>query len=335
MEAKEDKSVLTAVQPTNKLTLGNYLGAIKNFQTIKEKYSETSIFVADLHAITVRQENPKELAENTLKTIATYLACGIDYKTTSLFVQSHLPQHTELAWILNCHSYMGELSRMHQFREKSVKQGQNIIVGLHDYPVLMAADILLHDTNFVPVGEDQKQHLELTRDIANRMNSLYGEDTFVVPDGIQVESGSKIMSLQNPTKKMSKSDEVAGATVFLDDSDEEIIKKFKRAITDSGSEVTNDETKLGIMNLIEIQAAVLNKPIKEVLNSYLGKQYGVLKKETGEIVVELIAPIREETNNLLKNHRFLKNVVEDGVDEVYYKARNTLKRVKERVGFLI
>lgn len=335
METKEDKSVLTAVQPTNKLTLGNYLGAIKNFQTIKEKYSETSIFVADLHAITVRQENPRELAENTLKTIATYLACGIDRKTTSLFVQSHLPQHTELAWILNCHSYMGELSRMHQFREKSVKQGQNIIVGLHDYPVLMAADILLHDTNFVPVGEDQKQHLELTRDIATRMNFLYGEDTFVVPDGIQVENGSKIMSLQNPTKKMSKSDEVAGATVFLDDSDEEIIKKFKRAVTDSGSEVTNDETKLGIMNLIEIQAAVLNKPVQEVLNSYLGKQYGFLKKDTGEIVVELVAPIREETNNLLKIPKFLRDVVENGVDEVYYKARNTLKRVKERVGFLI
>jgi tryptophanyl-tRNA synthetase len=324
--------MLSAVQPSNNLTLGTYLGAIRNWVELQHQY-ECIFFAVDMHAITVRQD-PKELRRWTYEAIATYIACGIDPEKSTLFVQSHVPAHAELAWALTCFTYMGELNRMTQFKDKSSKQGQNIPAGLFTYPVLMASDILLYQTNKVPVGEDQKQHVELTRDIAGRMNNLFGEDLFTMPEPYIPPVGARIMSLQDPTAKMSKSDPDLNATIFLNDSDDVIRKKLKRAVTDSGTEITLDDAKPGIKNMITIQAAITGKKPEEIVASYAGKMYGHLKVDTGDIVASAVGPIRERVREILADPAYLDGILKRGADRARERAEPTLRKVYDRVGFI-
>jgi tryptophanyl-tRNA synthetase len=324
--------MITAIQPTNRLTLGNYLGAIKNYVALQDNYA-CLLFVADLHALTVKHD-PKTLKEQTSRVLMSYIASGVNPNKVTMFVQSHIFQHAELGWILNCHAHMGELQRMHQFKDKSAKH-ESVSVGLFDYPVLMAADILLYDTKVVPVGDDQKQHIELTRDIAQRMNSLYGGDIFVVPDIIRADSGARIMSLQDPLSKMSKSDSNLNATIFLDDSDDDIMKKFKRAVTDSGTEVTDEDSKPGVRNLLEIQSAITGQTRAQIVTSYTGKQYGFLKKDTADLVISAIGPIRNETNRLAKNEvGYLNKLLDKSTRNASYIARQTMTRVRSKIGLM-
>ncbi len=335
--------MLSAMTPSNRLQLGNYLGALKNWVKLQKEY-ECLFFAVDLHAITVRQD-PAQLRDLTLRAVANYIAGGIDPEHSLLFIQSHVPEHAELAWVLSCFTYMGELERMTQYKDKSAKQGASIGVGLFTYPALMAADILLYQTHLVPVGDDQKQHLEITRDVAIRMNNLFtplpkgkkpGEvpQLFTVPEVFIPPVGARIMSLQNPTSKMSKSDTESGGSIFLSDSDAEILKKVKRAVTDSGTEVTLDDSKPGVKNLLTIQAAITGKPIQDIVASYAGKQYGHLKVETAEIVVEAIRPIREKTDQLLADRAYLDSILKKGAEKAREKAQRTLRDVYEKVGFI-
>jgi len=326
------KVMLSAVQPSNRLTLGNYIGALRNWVKTYENY-DSIFFSVDLHAITVRQD-PKELREQTYRGIATYIAAGIDPKKALLFVQSHVPEHAELTWVLNCFCYMGELNRMTQFKDKSAKQGANIPTGLFTYPVLMAADILLYGSELIPVGADQKQHVELTRDIAMRMNNLYGDDLFVIPEPFIPAVGAKVMSFQNPTAKMSKSDPDANGSVFLNDTNDQIIKKIKRAVTDSGSEITLSDDKPGIKNLLTIQSALTGKPIEDIVSSYAGKQYGHLKVETAEIVAQTLAPVRDEADRLMKDLSYLDQLLAENAEKARARAAITLKKAYDRIGFI-
>jgi tryptophanyl-tRNA synthetase len=330
------KVVLSAVQPTNQIHIGNYLGAIKNWVGYQNDY-DCLFFAVDLHSITVKQE-PKELRENTYRAIATYIACGIDPSKATLFVQSQVPQHAELAWALTCHSSMGELSRMTQYKDKSQKHGAHIPTGLFTYPVLMAADILLYNTHLVPVGEDQKQHLELTRDLAERMNHHYTakdeKPLFVIPEPMIQKTGARIMSLQDGTAKMSKSDPIAGSCVFLTDSDKEIEKKFKRAVTDSGTEVSGEDQQPGIRNLIQIQASILGEDYDTVLNRYVGRQYGYLKVDTANIAINAIRPIREKTEEILKDRAELDRILKAGRNAARARAEKQLNEVYKRLGFI-
>lgn len=322
--------IFSGIQPSGKIMLGNYLGALRNWVNLQDKY-ECLFCLVDLHAITVRQD-PTDLREKTYEGLAIYLASGIDPTKNIVFAQSHVSAHAELAWILGCNTYMGELSRMTQFKDKSAKQ-KNIGTGIFIYPVLMAADILLHQANLVPVGQDQKQHLELTRDIAIRMNGVYGQ-LFTVPEVFIPPIGAKIMSLQDPMAKMSKSDPDTNATVYLSDSDDAIRKKIKRAVTDSGSEITLSDDKPGIKNLIMIQSAITGKTLETIVGDYVGKQYGHLKVDTAEIVVSCVRPIREKVAHLLQDRAHLDRLLEDGAERAATKAEVTLKHVKEAVGFL-
>jgi tryptophanyl-tRNA synthetase len=333
MSASKTKlTTLSAVQPTNGLQLGNLLGALKNWVAMQDQY-QCIYFAVDQHAITERQ-NPEQFRQQTYYAIATYLAAGIDPTKSIVFVQSHVHEHTELAWILTCHAYMGELSRMTQFKDKSAKHGQNIPVGIFSYPILMAADILLYDTGLVPVGADQKQHIELTRDIAGRMNNLYGE-IFKMPEPLISKVGARIMSLQDPTAKMSKSDPTPGASVFLNDSDKEIEKKLKRAVTDSGSEIAFDrDNKPGVSNLLEIQSAITGKTVETLVAEYAGKQYGHLKVETAEIVINAVRPIRTETERLMADKTHLDLVLKQGAEKARAIAQKTMNRVSDKIGFL-
>lgn len=330
------KVVLSAVQPTNQIHLGNYLGAIKNWVGYQNDY-DCLFFAVDLHSITVKQD-PAELRENTYRAIATYIACGIDPSKATLFVQSQVPQHAELAWVLTCNSSMGELSRMTQYKDKSQKHGAHIPTGLFTYPVLMAADILLYNTHLVPVGEDQKQHLELTRDLAERMNHQYTakdqKPLFVVPEPMIQKTGARVMSLQDGTAKMSKSDPIAGSCVFLTDSDKEIEKKFKRAVTDSGAEVSAEEQLPGIKNLIQIQASILGEDYNTVLGRYVGKQYGYLKVDTANIAITAIKPIREKTEEILKDRGELDRILKAGRESARARAQTQLSEVYKRLGFI-
>lgn len=326
------KVMLSAVQPSNRLTLGNYIGAIRNWAEHYEDY-DSIFFAVDLHSITLRQD-PKALREQTYQAIATYIAAGIDPTKALLFVQSHVPEHAELNWVINCFAYMGELSRMTQFKDKSKKQGENIPTGLFTYPALMAADILLYHTHLVPVGADQKQHVELTRDIAERMNNVYGGDLFTVPEPFIPKSGGRVMSLQDPTAKMSKSDPDANASVFLTDTDDQIRKKVKRAVTDSGSEITYDDSKPGVRNLLEIQSALTGKKTDELVSSYAGKQYGHLKVETAELIVAKLGPMRDEAERLLSDRAHLDQILRDGAQRARERAHRTLTQVYDRVGFI-
>lgn len=328
--AKNRPVIFSGVQPSGQLMLGNYLGALKNWARLQDEY-DCLYCLVDMHAITIRQD-PKELRERSYQGLAIYLAAGLDPAKNILFVQSHVPQHAELGWVLTCAAYMGELSRMTQFKDKSAKQ-KNIGAGLFAYPALMAADILLYQTNLVPVGQDQKQHLELARDLAIRMNNNYGE-LFVVPEIYIPPVGAKIMSLADPTAKMSKSDPDPNAVIFLSDSDDAIRKKLKRAVTDSGTEIAYSDDKPGVKNLIAIQSAITGRTTDEIVSAYAGKQYGHLKVDTAEIVVSCVKPIRDKSQELLQDRAHLDSILKNGAEAARKRAEQTMKRVAEAVGFL-
>ena len=327
----EKKRVFSGVQPSGNLTIGNYLGAIKNFSRFSEEY-KTFYCVVDLHAITVRQV-PAELRRRTYETLALYMACGLDAEKNTLFVQSHVPQHAELGWILDCYTMFGELSRMTQFKDKSAKNAQNINAGLFTYPALMAADILLYGTDVVPVGLDQKQHLELARDVAARFNQIYS-DTFKIPEGYISEDTMKIMSLQEPTAKMSKSDPNQNAVVYILDSKDEVMRKFKRAVTDSEAEVRFDEAKPGVSNLITIYRAFTGKTVDEVEAEFAGKGYGDFKMAVGEACADGLAPVRDEFARLIADKAYLEEVMRRGAEEASVYARRMMSKVKRKIGFV-
>ena len=326
------KRMLSGIQPSGDLHLGNYLGAIKNWGARSDLY-ECFYFMADLHTITVRQ-NPADLRRRTLEQLAQYIACGLDPEKNTLFIQSHVHQHAELGWVLNCYTMFGELSRMTQFKDKSSKHAENVNGGLFTYPALMAADILLYQPDLVPVGHDQKQHCELTRDVAQRFNGVYG-DVFKVPEPYIPETGARIMSLNAPDSKMSKS--MPEGCVFLMERPEDIQRKFKRAITDSDSEncVRYDpENKPGVANLMSIYSAVTGKTFEQIENEFMGCGYGKFKPVVGEAVVEHLRPIREESMKLLKDKAYLESVYRDGAQKASYVAEKTLRKVYKKVGFV-
>lgn len=331
----EDKKIIfSGVQPSGNITLGNYLGAIKNFVDLQHDY-HCCYAIMDLHSITVRQ-NPAELRKRTLDLLKIYLACGIDPEENLLFVQSHVPAHAQLAWVLNCYTYMGELSRMTQFKDKSAKHADNINAGLFTYPTLMAADILLYRADLVPVGKDQMQHIEITRDIAQRFNSIYG-DVFTVPEGFMPKSGAKIMSLTEPTKKMSKSDENPKAYISILDDFNVMAKKIKSAVTDSEGVIEyreNDETKAGINNLLTIMSAVTGKSIDSIVSDYSGKGYGDFKADVAEAVVECLKPIRARYDELSGDKAYLEGIYKQGAERAAGIAQKTLRKVYKKVGFV-
>ncbi|HCX65448.1 MAG TPA: tryptophan--tRNA ligase [Eubacteriaceae bacterium] len=328
----EKKKVLySGIQPSGSFTIGNYFGAIKNWVDLQQEYN-CYFSIVDMHAITVQQE-AKVLRKNSLDSFMALIACGLNPEEVIMYFQSQVSAHAELAWILNCYSYMGELNRMTQFKDKSQKQGENIKVGLFAYPVLMAADILLYQTDLVPVGQDQKQHLELTRDIANRFNNLYSP-TFQIPEPYIKEQGARIMSLQEPEKKMSKSDENANGFVSILEEKDQIIKKFKRAVTDSDTQVRYDrEEKPGVSNLIEIYSCAAGKTIKEVEGEFEGKGYGDFKAAVGEAVSDHLAPVREEFARLQKEKQEVERIMKSGAEKTSRAAYKTLSKVKRKVGF--
>ena len=328
---QDKKVVFSGVQPSGNLTVGNYLGAIKNFSRFSEEY-KTFYCVVDLHAITVRQV-PAELRRRTYETLALYMACGLDPAKNTLFVQSHVPGHAELGWILDCYTMFGELSRMTQFKDKSQKHAENINAGLFTYPALMAADILLYQTDLVPVGIDQKQHLELSRDIAMRFNQIYG-DTFTVPEGYIPTDTMKIMSLAEPTAKMSKSDPNQNAVVYILDTKDDIMRKFKKAVTDSDAEVRYSEEKPGVSNLMTIYRAFTGKSLEEIEGEFAGRGYGDFKLAVGEACADGLAPVREEFARLIADKAYLESVMKNGADEAMYYARRTMSKVRRKIGFV-
>ena len=331
-QQKVNKKVpYSAVQPTNALTIGNYIGAIRNMVAMQDEY--TCFFaIANMHAITVRQV-PAQLRQKTLSLLALYMACGLDPNRCTLYVQSHVPCHAELAWVLNTFTYVGEMERMTQFKDKSAKHADNINMGLMDYPVLMAADILLYKADVVPVGIDQRQHLEICRDIAIRFNNIYSP-TFVVPEGVYPKVGAKIGDLLNPSKKMSKSAENANGTIFMDDDRDTIIRKFKRAVTDSDSEVRYDpENKPGVSNLLSIYTAFSGKSIEEAEREFAGRGYGDFKLAVGEAVADKLAPVQSEQARLLSDKEYLNSVLKAGAERAYKVASSTLSKVYRKIGF--
>ena len=327
---KDKKVVFSGVQPSGVLTIGNYLGAIRNFSEFSDEY-HCYYCVVDEHAITVRQV-PADLRKRTYETLALYIACGLDPEKNTLFVQSHVSAHAELGWIIDCHTMFGELSRMTQFKDKSAKNADNINAGLFTYPSLMVADILLYQTELVPVGVDQKQHLELTRDVAARFNQIYG-DTFVVPEPYIPKTTAKIMSLADPTKKMSKSDDNENATVRILDPKDVIIRKFKRAVTDSGSEVRYSDDKPGVSNLMSIYGAFTGKTMDEIEKEFDGRGYGDFKLAVGEACADALAPVQAEFNRLAADKAYLESVMIKGADDAAYAASRTMSKVRRKIGF--
>ncbi len=327
----EQKIVFSGVQPSGNLTIGNYLGAIRNFSAFPEDHKRFYC-VVDLHAVTVRQV-PAELRRRTYETLALYIACGLDPAKNTLFVQSHVSAHAELGWLLDCYTMFGELSRMTQFKDKSAKHADNINAGLFTYPTLMAADILLYQTDLVPVGIDQMQHLELTRDIANRFNGVYGP-TFTMPEPYIPKSGMKIMSLTEPSAKMSKSDPNPNAVVYILDSADDIMRKFRRAVTDSDTAVRYAEGKDGICNLMNIYACFTGKSHEEIEREFDGKGYGDFKSAVGEVTAEGLRPVREEFARLMADKGYLEEIMKKGAEEAAYYARKTLSKVKRKIGFV-
>ncbi len=325
------KVVYSGIQPTGCLTLGNYIGAVSNWLTMQEEY-DCIYGIADLHALTVRQV-PSEFRKTALGFFAQYIAMGLDPKKSILYFQSHVPQHTELTWILNCFTYVGEASRMTQFKDKSQKHIDNINMGLMDYPVLMAADILLYQADLVPVGIDQKQHLELTRDIAMRFNSLYSP-TFAVPEAYIPKQGAKICSLSDPTAKMSKSDPDTNATISIIDKPEVIMNKIKRAVTDSEPHVEYREDKPGISNLLTIFSGVTGESIESLVEQYRDKGYAVFKNAVGEAVVEKLRPVKVEYEKLIADKEYLMSVAREGAERAQRIAYKTLAKVYRKVGLV-
>lgn len=333
MSDDNKKVILSGLKPTGMLTIGNYIGALKNFLKLEKDY-ECYFAVADLHALTVPLV-PKDLRNMTLSFIAQYMAIGLDTEKSNLFIQSHVTGHTELSWVLSCLTGLGELSRMTQFKDKSSKPNANVNAGLYTYPVLMAADILLYNADLVPVGDDQKQHLEITRDIASRFNHRYS-DTFVIPEPHIPERGARIMDLQEPLSKMGKSDSGATGRVHLIDEPNVIMKKFKSAVTDSGKEVifSEDDEKAGIRNLLVIHSELSGTPIEDIVNKYQGQGYADFKKEVAEVVIETLTPIREKYNDLMNNKDYLMDMLKKGADNAQRKAYKTLSKVYRKVGLV-
>ncbi len=327
----DKKIIFSGAQPSGKLTLGNYLGAIKNWNELQEEYN-CFYSVVDLHAITVPQE-AKNLRANTMQLLAQYLASGLDPEKNTIFIQSHVSAHTELMWILSTMTYMGELSRMTQFKDKSKKSEANLNAGLFTYPVLMAADILLYQTDLVPVGEDQKQHLELARDLASRFNNRYSE-TFKVPQPYIPKAGARVMSLQEPTKKMSKSDENENSYILLVDDEATIRRKIKRSVTDSVGIVQYNDEQPGIKNLLDIYSKLDNKSIQDLVSMYEGKGYGDFKADVAEVIIESLRPLREKYEYLLSNKDYLETVYAQGAQKAEYQARKTLRKVYKKVGLI-
>lgn len=332
MENSEAKKVIfSGIQPSGDLTLGNYLGAIKNWVKLQDEYN-CYFCVVDLHAITVPQK-AADLRRRTLELLSIYLACGIDPEKNTLFIQSHVPAHSECAWLLTCNSYMGELSRMTQFKDKSKKAGNSVGAGLFTYPVLMAADILLYQTDLVPVGKDQMQHLELARDIAIRFNNNYSP-TFKIPEGYIAKTGAKIMSLQEPTKKMSKSDDNLNSFILIMDPPDVIRRKISRAVTDSIGIINYSDDQPGVKNLLNILSAITNKTPETLVKEYEGKGYADLKTDVAEAIVNELAPIQDKVKELLKDKKKLETIYKDGASKASYIANKTLRKVQKKIGFI-
>lgn len=328
---EERKNLYSAIQPTNNLTIGNYLGAVQNWVRLQNDYN-CYFAIANMHAITVRQ-NPAELRQRTLSLAALLLACGINPEKCVMYVQSNVHEHAELCWVLNTFTYVGEMERMTQFKDKSAKHADNINMGLMDYPVLMAADILLYQTDVVPVGADQRQHLEIARDIAQRFNNVF-TPTFKVPEGLFRKVGAKISDLQEPTKKMSKSAENPNGAVFLTDDRDTVIRKFKRAVTDSDAEIRYEpESKAGVSNLISIYSVFAEKSIEETEREFCGKGYGDFKLAVGELVADKLAPIQAERERLLKDKEYIESALKTGAERAAKIANRTLAKVYKKIGF--
>ncbi|MBD5081358.1 MAG: tryptophan--tRNA ligase [Ruminococcaceae bacterium] len=332
MEEIKKKRIFSGIQPTNVPHLGNYLGALQNWVKLQDEY-DCAYSIVDLHSITVRQD-PARLRRQTAESYALLIAMGIDPEKSIVFVQGHNPAHAQLSWILSCYTQFGELSRMTQFKDKSQKHPENINAGLFTYPVLMAADILLYQADCVPVGIDQKQHLELTRNIADRFNNLYGE-TFTVPEPYIVKSVAKIASLADPTKKMSKSDDNPNATIFVLDDRDTIMRKFKRAVTDSGCEVRRGEGKEGVENLMSIYAAVTERSFEDIEREFEGKGYGDFKTAVGEAVADSLAPMQERYKQIIADKSYLEKCMKEGAEKAYKASRKTLQKVSKKVGFIV
>ena len=327
---EQKKIIFSGMQPSGLITLGNYLGALNNWTKLQDDYN-CLYCIVDMHAITIRQD-PVKLRKQAKELLLQYLAVGLDPEKSILYYQSHVPQHAELGWILNCYTYMGELNRMTQFKEKSLSHADNINAGLFTYPVLMAADILLYQTDLVPVGEDQRHHLEITRDIAMRFNGIYG-DVFKMPEGYIGKVGARIMALQEPTKKMSKSDENKNNTIALLDEPAVIMNKIKRAMTDSDNEVRYSEDKPGIRNLIDIYCAVTSKSIQEAEKEFANTGYGTFKKAVGEAIVANLEPIQQKVKELEKNQDYINDVIKQGAEKASVLAQRTLQKVQKKIGF--
>ena len=331
-EAARKKVIFSGIQPSGDLTLGSYMGAIKNWVALSDEY-ECYYCIVDMHAITVRQV-PADLRRRALSQLAQYIACGLDPKKNTLFIQSHVPAHAQLGWVLDCYTMFGELSRMTQFKDKSAKNADNINAGLFTYPALMAADILLYQTDLVPVGGDQKQHVEICRDIAMRFNNIYG-DVFRIPEPYIPPTGARIMSLTSPENKMSKSDRDPGGCIYIMQSPDDIMRCFKRAVTDSetGHCVYACPEKLGVTNLMQIYSVCTGKTMDEIEAEFDGRGYGAFKPAVGEAVVETLRPIREEAERLMKDKAYLEDVLRDGAERAACAANRTLRKVYKKIGF--
>lgn len=328
--SEDKKTIFSGMQPSGYVTLGNYLGALRNWTKLQDDFN-CLYCIVDMHAITVRQD-PIKLRQQARTLLTQYIAAGLDPEKNIIYYQSHVPQHAELSWVLNCFTYMGELSRMTQFKEKSISHADNINSGLFTYPVLMAADILLYQADLVPVGEDQRQHLEITRDIAARFNGIYG-DVFTIPEAYIGKVGARVMSLQEPTKKMSKSDENKNNTIALLDEPSVIMSKIKKAVTDSDNEVRYSEDKPGVSNLLNIYCAVTDKTMVEAEKDFAGSNYGQFKTAVGEAVVSNLEPIQQKVKELEKNKDYLDSVIKMGAEKAQRIANKTLTKVHRKVGF--
>ncbi len=324
------KSIFSGMQATGTLTLGNYLGALKNWIALEDEY-ECFYCVVDMHSITVRQD-PAELRKRARALLTLYIAAGLNPEKNCIYYQSHVSGHAELSWILNCYTYMGELNRMTQFKDKAAKHTENINAGLYTYPVLMAADILLFQADVVPVGDDQRQHLEITRDIAQRFNSIYGE-VFTIPEVYIGKQGARIMSLQEPEKKMSKSDENPNASIYLMDDRDTIVRKFKRAVTDSDNRIVYSDDKPGIRNLIEIYGLATGKTAAGVEKEFENAGYGDFKLAVGEAVADLLQPLQKRFDELSKNKDYIDGIIKANAEKANYYATKTLRKVQKKVGF--
>ncbi|MDI9216966.1 MULTISPECIES: tryptophan--tRNA ligase [Clostridium] len=328
---EQKKVIFSGIQPSGQLTLGNYLGAIKNWVALQDEF-DCYFCVVDLHAITVRQE-PKDLRQRTLEVLAIYIASGIVPEKNTLFIQSHVPAHSECAWLLTCNTYMGELSRMTQYKDKSQRYGDSIGAGLFTYPVLMAADILLYNTDLVPVGQDQKQHLEIARDIANRFNNTYSP-TFKIPDPYIPKVGAKVMSLQDPTKKMSKSDDNPNAYILIMDPPEVIRKKVSRAVTDSLGVINYSDEQPGVKNLLDLLIAINGSTAEELVAYYKDKGYADLKKDVADAIVSELEPIQNKVKEILKDKKALEDIYKLGAEKANYISMKTLRKMQKKIGFI-